>query len=139
MVTGRGSPVANSLVPDLASFSAPDLTVAATHTGNFKQGDTGDTYTITVGNAGDAATSGTVSLVDTLPGGLTATAMSGTGWTVNLRTLTATRSDALAAGGSYPAVDAHGQRGRQCPGQRDQHGHGFRRRRSIHRGDTASD
>ena len=30
--------------------------------------------------------------------------MSGTGWTVNLATLTATRSDVLAAGGSYPPL-----------------------------------
>ena len=104
MVTGIGSPRANVLVPDLASFSAPDLTVAATHSGNFTQGDVGDTYTITVGNAGNAATSGTVSLVDSLPSGLTATAFSGPGWTTNLATLTATRNDALAAGVSYPAL-----------------------------------
>ena len=38
-----------------------------------------------------------------LPAGLTATAMSGTGWTVNLATLTASRSDALAPGMSYQA------------------------------------
>ena len=104
MVTGIGSPRADALVPDLASFSAPDLTVAATHSGNFTQGDVGDTYTITVGNAGNAATSGTVSLVDSLPSGLTATAFSGPGWTTNLATLTATRNDALAAGVSYPAL-----------------------------------
>ena len=45
-----------------------------------------------------------MSLVDSLPAGLTATALSGTGWTRNLSTLTATRSDALAAGASYPAL-----------------------------------
>jgi uncharacterized repeat protein (TIGR01451 family) len=104
LVTGRGTPVANLLVPDLASYPIPDLSVAATHSGTFKQGDVGDTYTLTVSNAGTGPTSGTVSLVDTLPAGLTATAMSGTGWTVNLSTLTATRSDALAAGSSYPAI-----------------------------------
>jgi uncharacterized repeat protein (TIGR01451 family) len=104
MVTGRGTPVANSLVPDLASYPVPDLTVASTHSGTFKQGDTGDTYTLTVSNTGTGPTSGTVSMVDTLPAGLTATAMSGSGWTVNLSTLTATRSDALAAGSSYPAI-----------------------------------
>ena len=55
-------------------------------------------------NAGLSATNATVSVVDTLPAGLTATAMTGSGWTVNLATLTATRSDALAAGGSYPPL-----------------------------------
>ena len=84
--------------------SAPDLTIAKTHTGSFIQGDTGKTYTLTVTNSGTASTTGTVTVTDTLPTGLTATAFSGTGWTVNLGTLTATRSDALAAGNSYPAL-----------------------------------
>ena len=105
LVTGLGSPKANLLVPDLALGSPqPDLTLTATHVGNFQQEDVGDTYTITVSNSGSGATSGTMSLVDTLPGGLTATAMSGSGWTVNLSTLTATRSDALAPGASYPVL-----------------------------------
>ncbi len=103
-VTGRGAPIASLLVPDLASYPEPDLTVAVTHSPAFKQNDTGDTYTITVSNSGTGPTAGTVSLVDVLPAGLTATAMSGTGWTVNLSTLTATRSDVLAAGSSFPAI-----------------------------------
>ena len=80
------------------------MTVGVTHTGDFSQGDVGDTYTITVTNSVAGPTVGTVSLVDTLPTGLTATAMSGTGWTVDLSTLTATRSDVLAAGRSYPLL-----------------------------------
>ena len=82
----------------------PDMTVTKTHVGNFMQGDVGDAYTITVSNVGAAATSGTVTVVDSLPAGLTATAMSGSGWTVNLSTLTAARSNVLAAGASYPAL-----------------------------------
>ena len=42
------------------------------HSGNFRQGDMGDTYTITVSNAGPGPTVGTVSVSDTLPAGLTA-------------------------------------------------------------------
>jgi uncharacterized repeat protein (TIGR01451 family) len=57
----------------------PDLTVAKTRSGVLTVGDVGDTYTITVTNSGSAATSGTVSLIDSLPTGLTATAMSGDG------------------------------------------------------------
>jgi hypothetical protein len=45
-----------------------------------------------------------VTVVDTLPAGLTATAISGTGWTCTLATLTCTRSDVLAPGASYPAI-----------------------------------
>jgi len=82
----------------------PDLAITTTHSGSFTQGDTADTYTITVTNVGSAASSGTVTVVDTLPTGLTATAISGTGWTTNLATLTCTRSDALLAGAGYPAI-----------------------------------
>jgi endonuclease G, mitochondrial len=82
----------------------PDLAVALTHTGNFTQGDTGDTYSIVVTNLGTAASSGSITLTDTLPAGLTATAISGSGWTVNLSTLTCTRSDPLDAGAVFPAI-----------------------------------
>jgi uncharacterized repeat protein (TIGR01451 family) len=90
-----------------ATFTAtqlPDLTIVKTHSGNFSQGDTGDTYTITVTNSGAASTSGMVSVADTLPNGLTATAISGKGWSCNPGTLTCTRSDVLAGGSSYPAM-----------------------------------
>ena len=86
------------------SIAGPDLTVTKSHTGNFTQGQTGATYSITVTNAGNLATTGTVTMHDTLPAGLTATAISGSGWTCTLGTLTCTRSDALTAGASYPAI-----------------------------------
>jgi uncharacterized repeat protein (TIGR01451 family) len=82
----------------------PDLTIAKTHTGNFFVGQTGATYTITVSNIGHGPTVGTVTVTDALPTGLTATAISGTGWSCTLGTLTCTRGDALAAGNSYPAI-----------------------------------
>jgi hypothetical protein len=82
----------------------PDLTVVKSHTGNFTQGDTGKTYSIAVTNSGSAATNGTVGITDTLPGGLTATGIGGTGWNCTLNTLVCTRSDALAGGSSYPAI-----------------------------------
>jgi hypothetical protein len=43
-------------------------------------------------------------VADLLPTGLTATAISGTGWTTNLAALTATRSDVLGPSASYPAL-----------------------------------
>ena len=57
--------------------SLPDLTVVASHTGNFTQGQTGVTYTVDAINTGTAPTSGTVTVVDNLPAGMTATAMRG--------------------------------------------------------------
>jgi uncharacterized repeat protein (TIGR01451 family) len=82
-----------------------DLTVAKTHAGNFTQGQNG-TYTITATNSGGAATSGTVTVSDTLPAGLTYVSATGTGWTCGAagQVVTCTRSDALAAGASYPAI-----------------------------------
>jgi CSLREA domain-containing protein/uncharacterized repeat protein (TIGR01451 family) len=91
----------------------PNLTVTKTHTNPWRQGDTGKTYTVKVQNAGPGATLAagnpfgidpTVSMVDSLPAGLTATAISGTGWTCTLGTLTCTRSDVLAAGAFYPDI-----------------------------------
>jgi uncharacterized repeat protein (TIGR01451 family) len=82
----------------------PDLAITAAHTGSFTQGDSGDTTTIIVTNLGTAASIGPVTVEDTLPAGLTATAISGDGWTTNLGTLTCTRSDALATGMAYPAI-----------------------------------
>lgn len=102
--------VASSTAPDLVvqgtvlSTNTPDLVISKTHAGNFTQGDTGDAYTITVTNSGTAATVGMVNVVDALPAGLTATAISGTGWTTDLGTLTCTRSESLAAGASYPPI-----------------------------------
>ncbi len=72
------------------------------------EADASDSYSITVGNAGAAATTGAVTVTDTLPAGLTPTGDSGTsnGWTVstNGQTVTATRADVLAGGASYPAL-----------------------------------
>jgi len=51
-----------------------------------------------------SANQGTITLTDTLPTGLTATAISGTGWTCTLATLTCTRSDSLAGFASYPDI-----------------------------------
>ena len=82
----------------------PDLTISKTHPGNLAPGQVGASYSITVTNSGLAATTGVVTVVDTLPIGLTATAMSGSGWTCVLGTLTCTRSDALAAAASYSSI-----------------------------------
>jgi CSLREA domain-containing protein len=107
--TAAGSGTATVTVDGFAVFApfsvtAPDLTVTSTHTGNFKAGDTADAYILTATNGGSASTSGTVTVVDSPPSGFTATALTGTGWSCTLSSLTCTRSDALAASASYPAI-----------------------------------
>ena len=47
---------------------------------------------------------GLVTVTDTLPPGLTATALSGSGWTCTLATLSCTRSDGLNTATSFPAI-----------------------------------
>ncbi|MDQ3262852.1 MAG: DUF11 domain-containing protein [Myxococcota bacterium] len=96
---------ANNSASDLTTVIAVgDLTVAKSHVGDFRKGQTGATYSLVVSNLGPGATLGAVSLTDTLPAGLTATALSGTGWTCDLGNLTCTRADVLAAGGAYPPI-----------------------------------
>src|SRR5439155_1708025 len=95
----------NNTASDLTLITQlPDLAITKTHSGNFTPGQIAATYTIIVSNAGAGPTSGTVTVVDALPSGLTATSLSGTGWTCTLATLTCTRSDVLAAGASYPPI-----------------------------------
>jgi uncharacterized repeat protein (TIGR01451 family) len=66
----------------------PSLTIGKSHSGSLVRGQSGS-YTLTVGNDGTGATDGTVvTVTDTLPAGLTATSLSGTGWTCTLATLT---------------------------------------------------
>src|SRR5207247_2396689 len=91
-------------VTTVTGSGVPDLTLTKSHSGNFTQGQTGATYSLTVSNGGTGPSSGTVTVTDTLPTGLTATAISGTGWSCTLGSLSCTRSDVLAASGSYPAI-----------------------------------
>ena len=88
------------------SCTLPQLTVSKTHGGGFPVGSTGDTYTIVVGNASSAPTytSGTVTVVDNMPLGLSATGIGGVGWSCTLITLTCTRGDSLAPGGTYQPI-----------------------------------
>ena len=91
------------LVDYVRVFAAAPVSVSKTHTGNFAQGQTGATYTVTVSNAtAAAATSGTVTVTESLPTGLTPVSMAGTGW--NCTNNACTRSDALNPGSSFPAI-----------------------------------
>ncbi len=93
-----------SFVVTSAAGTTPLLSVGSSHVGSFTAGQPGATYNLTVRNNGSAASTGAVTLTDTLPAGFVATAMSGTGWNCSATTLTCTRSDSLAAGASYPTI-----------------------------------
>jgi DNA/RNA endonuclease G (NUC1) len=86
------------------TLATPDLAITLSHPGIFTQGDIGDTYVISITNVGPAASSGTITVSNSLPAGLTATSIGGSGWTTDLATLTGTRSDVLAGGAGYPPI-----------------------------------
>lgn len=88
----------------------PDLILSKTHTpATFTESNVG-TYSLVVRNVGADPTSGTYTVVDSLPDGLTVAAVpTGTGWTcgtttLGSRTATCTASDVLAPGTAAPAI-----------------------------------
>ncbi len=103
-IAGLGGTINTSSNFNVVTSTTADLGVLTSHSGNFFQSDVGDTYTITITNIGSAASSGSITVTDTLPVGLTATAISGTGWTTDLPSLTCTRSDGVAGGGVFPLI-----------------------------------
>ncbi len=100
---GSAGSMTDTFVLTVVPAPVPDLTVAL-NTASLYRGKTGATYDITVKNTGTAPTSGTVTVTAELPAGLSATAISGNGWTCDKNTLICTRSDALSAGNTYPLI-----------------------------------
>ena len=102
--TSLGSLETDGVVIYPPPSGASDLTIAKDHNpGIAIPGDT-VTYIVTVSNVGSSPSSGTVTVTETPPPGLTIAALFGTGWTCTLATRTCTRSDALAPGASYPGI-----------------------------------
>jgi len=103
MRTGSLTIGAQNVTITQAGAPVPALSITLTNSASFAQGQNGATYTATVSNAAlGAPTSGTVTVTETAPAGLTLVSMAGTGWTCS--TNTCTRSDALAAGSSYSQI-----------------------------------
>jgi len=105
--------------------TGPALTVTSAHPGGFRQGDSADSYKLVVSNGAAAGpATGTVTVADTLPPGLTPVEMTGDGWTCSLAPVTlpptssgrnappntyepqptCQRSDPLAPGSAYPPI-----------------------------------
>ncbi|WP_165402914.1 Ig-like domain-containing protein [Pseudoxanthomonas winnipegensis] len=86
---------------DSDTVVTPQLNLAKSHSGNFRQGQNG-VYTLTPSNTGTAPTSGAISVVDTLPSGLTYVSATGAGWACSSTapTVTCTSTDAIANGAS---------------------------------------
>jgi uncharacterized repeat protein (TIGR01451 family) len=87
--------------------AAPDLSMTKEHTPDFVAGGT-STLRLVVSNVGNLASDGsTVTVTDTLPAGFASFANPvGDGWSCSTsdRTITCTRSGALAQGASFPPI-----------------------------------
>lgn len=90
------------LLGSSALASGQDLTVTSTHAGAFQFGQTNAYYFLRVSNVGATLSSGFVSVMETVPTGLTITSMSGDGWTCTVNSCG--RSDAVGAGRFYPVI-----------------------------------
>src|SRR5262249_25885827 len=102
VATAGDNDAANDVANDPTAVSppaTPDLAIGKSHAGNFTSGFNG-TYTLTVNNLGGAATSGAITVTDTLPAGLTFVSGAGAGWSfgVSGAILTATSLGPLAPG-----------------------------------------
>nr|WP_315232597.1 SdrD B-like domain-containing protein [uncultured Albidiferax sp.] len=86
--------------------AVPDLALAKTHApSNFASGSSSGYFTLTPRNIGTVVTSGTITLTDTLPTGMTVAALAtGTGWTctgaVGGSVVSCTSTTEIAAGAS---------------------------------------
>jgi uncharacterized repeat protein (TIGR01451 family) len=95
-----------------------DMTIIKSHAGSFVRG-TAVTYQVVVSNVGTfGASSGLVTMNDTLPLGVVPTSASGTGWAcvVAQQTVSCVRSDALPAGSAYPAITINATVSQNAPG-----------------------
>jgi uncharacterized repeat protein (TIGR01451 family) len=88
----------------IAAGTHVDLSIAKVHVGTFIAGQGGAQYVITVSNSGSVTSSGTVTVTDAVPTGLTATAIAGTGWACVQPAGPCTRNDPLPPGASYPPL-----------------------------------
>ena len=82
-----------------------DMAITKTHAGTFVIG-TPATYTLTIANNGPSTATGTITVHDPVPGGLTPTAATGTGWTCGIvaQDVTCTNDTDLASGASLPPI-----------------------------------
>ncbi|MGC4050590.1 MAG: hypothetical protein QM757_14530 [Paludibaculum sp.] len=93
-LTGQDAPTAGA--------SGPDLSISLTHTSAFLQGQTNAVYLIRVTNEGGTPTTGTISVIEMMPSGITISSMSGPGW--SCLSNTCNRSDSVQPGQMLPTI-----------------------------------
>lgn len=89
---------------DPASSNAPDMTVTSNTGDQYSAGGLYNEVVLLAQDSGALPTFGAITITDTLPAGLTATAMSGPGWDCDVATVTCTTSAVVTANEVLPAV-----------------------------------
>lgn len=86
-------------------FASADLAISKSHSGVFTAGDTGS-YNIVVSNNGTNTTSGTTTVTDVLPTGLSYNSFSGSGWNCSAtgQNVTCTNSTPIADSATLPTL-----------------------------------
>lgn len=104
-VSGGGSATATAVDPTNVTVNPAVLSIQKSHSGSFTQGQQNAIYTVTVSDSATAGfSSGTVTVTESLPTGMTMVSMGGSGWTCPSNGVTCARADSLAPGGSYPPI-----------------------------------
>jgi uncharacterized repeat protein (TIGR01451 family) len=113
---GDGNPSDNSFQL-VSTVNNPNLSVSKTaRPATFTQGQNG-AYTITVNNIGNAPSSGTITVADTLDPNLTFVSATGSSWSCSAaaQVVTCTTSAAIAAGASAPSITINVNVGANAP------------------------
>ncbi|MBI3475018.1 MAG: DUF11 domain-containing protein [Acidobacteria bacterium] len=95
----------------------PDMAISKSHAGSFVRGSA-VTYSVVVSNVGTfGASTGLVTVNDTLPLGVVPSSASGAGWScaVAQQTVSCIRADALAAAAVYPTITINGTVSQSAP------------------------
>jgi MSHA biogenesis protein MshQ len=95
----------NNTATDTSSAAKADLSITKALTGTMTVGQNA-TYVLKVANAGPDAEPGPITVIDTLPAGLTYVSASGTGWSCSAsgQMVTCTRAGTLASGAETASI-----------------------------------
>ena len=103
--SGQDVVLLNVEILSVSNDPVADLAISKTHGGNFTVGQNG-VYTLSVNNNGPSTETGTITVTDTLPAGLSYVSATGTGWTCGAvsQDVTCTHAGPLANGASLPDI-----------------------------------
>lgn len=103
--TGADDVYLTAQIISVTNEPVADLQVTGSHAGSWAPGGSGS-YSLVVHNNGPQPATGTTTVTDTLPAGLTYASATGTGWSCGVvgQVVTCTTTDSVASGASLPTI-----------------------------------